>query len=242
MQLVVGTVIDIYGGKDPREIPAYSAAEAARYLQLPVATVRAWALGRRYPVEEGTRTAPAVIQIAQKKPPILSFQNLVELHILGSLRRKHRVKLREIRKAIAYVRRELGIDRPLLDQQMATDGKDLFVQRFGQLLNVSQDGQMEMKAVVAVYLERIVRDEAGFAKTLFPFTQAVRRDAPRSVSINSRIQFGRPCIAGTGLPTAVIASRYFGGDSIALLADDYGQTPQAIEEAIRCEARPHFAA
>lgn len=35
-----------YVGRDPRDIPAYRFAEAAHYLQMPKATLRAWALGQ----------------------------------------------------------------------------------------------------------------------------------------------------------------------------------------------------
>ena len=51
---------------DPsRLLPAYSVAEAAHYLRLPVATLRSWILGRPYPVAGGgMRRAPPALQIA----------------------------------------------------------------------------------------------------------------------------------------------------------------------------------
>ena len=47
-----------------REMPLYSAAEAARYLRLPASTVRAWSFGQGYRVQEGQRQFKAVISIA----------------------------------------------------------------------------------------------------------------------------------------------------------------------------------
>jgi uncharacterized protein (DUF433 family) len=49
------------------------------------------------------------------------------------------------------------------------------------------------------------------------------------------VSFGRPVLAGTGIPTAVIAERYKAGESMDDLADDYGRRRLEIEEAIRCE-------
>jgi uncharacterized protein (DUF433 family) len=42
--------------------------------------------------------------------------------------------------------------------------------------------------------------------------------------------------------TAVIADRYKAGESIADLAEDYGEDPLNIEEAVRCELQPAKAA
>lgn len=47
--------------------------------------------------------------------------------------------------------------------------------------------------------------------------------------------FGRPCIAGTGIPSDAIASRFVGGDSIAELVADYGISHEQIEVALRYE-------
>lgn len=47
---------------------------------------------------------------------------------------------------------------------------------------------------------------------------------------------------GPAVPTAVIADRYKAGESIADLADDYGEAPLTIEEAVRCEFQSARAA
>jgi uncharacterized protein (DUF433 family) len=53
---------------------------------------------------------------------------------------------------------------------------------------------------------------------------------------------GRPVLKVSAVPTAVIADRYKAGESIADLADDYGEDPLNIEEAVRCELQPAKAA
>ena len=62
-----------------------------------------------------------------------------------------------------------------------------------------------------------------------------RAGEPRLVVIDPLVSFGRPVLAGTGIPTAIIAERYKAGESIDELANDYGRQRYEIEESIRCE-------
>ena len=226
---------DIYVGRDPLDLPAYSLGETAHCLRVPVATARAWALGRSYPAAGEEKWAKPLIRIADKDTPALSFRNVIELHVLSSIRREHRVEMRAVRKALDYLGRQLHIRCPLADQQMATDGKDLFVEQYGKLLNISRGRQLKMKALVEVYLSRIERDRLGVPIRLYPFTRTAIEDTPKSVAMDPRVQFGRPCIAGTGIPTSIIGERYKAGDSIQELGRDYEQKTLDIEEALRYE-------
>jgi uncharacterized protein (DUF433 family) len=168
---------------------------------------------------------------------LLSFRDLTELHVLAAIRREHRVRLPAVRKAIAYLRKTFGSDYPLSNQQMLTDGKELFIERYGHLISASAQGQMAMKQVLEAYLKRIERDRGGMPIRLYPFTRSQIAGNPHSVVIDPRIQFGRPCLAGTGIPTAIIAERYLAGDSMKLLAQDYQRQIHEIEEAIRFESQ-----
>jgi len=228
---------DIYAGHDPLDVPTYAVMEVAHCLRVPAATVRAWALGRSYPSSTGAKRAKPLIRIADKAMPSLSFRNLVELHVLSAIRRTHKVQMPAVRRAVDYLRKELQIERPLADQQMTTDGKDLFIERYGKLLNISRGGQLEMKDLVAVYLSRVDRNPRGVPIRLFPFTRPRIEDSPKFVAINPRIQFGRPCIARTGIPTSEVAERYQAGDSVEELAKDYGQETLNIEESLRYECQ-----
>ena len=75
---------------------AYTFADAARYVRAPVATVRAWFLGTR----TGWGTFQPVLQLDDYRHRMLSFRNLVELHVLSSIRKRHRVTLYRARIAI----------------------------------------------------------------------------------------------------------------------------------------------
>jgi uncharacterized protein (DUF433 family) len=224
------------GLTNARALPAYSIAEAGHYLRMPTATLRSWVLGRFYPTDQGRRFFRPVIELPDRRRPQLSFVNLVEAHVLDAIRRDHEVALKHVRTALSFVGKQQPRSKhPLAEQDFVTDGVHLFIERYGQLINASRDGQLAMRAVVEAYLERIERDAKGLPIRLFPFTRRRTLDEPRAVVIDPSVSFGRPVLVGTGIPTAVIAERYKAGDSMDDLATDYGRTRLEIEEAVRCE-------
>ncbi|MGB2925662.1 MAG: DUF433 domain-containing protein [Limnothrix sp.] len=228
-------MIDIYGGKDPRNIPSYSVGDAARYLNIPEQTIRSWIVGRKYPVNKGEKYFHPLIEAQQTKPIALTFTNLIELHILRAIRHHHKIDLAKVRTALDYIDEQINIPHPLAHQDFHTDGADLFIEKYGSLINASQKGQLALKDVLKIHLERIEPDDQGIATKLYPFTRSSLENNPKIVVIDPRISFGKLAIAGTGIPTAILAERYHAGDSIEELAYDYDCDSIKIEEAIRCE-------
>ena len=208
---------------------------------MPEGTLRSWVAGRFYPVAGQSKRSPPLIHLDDRKQQYLSFINLVEAHVLAAIRRRHGVKLPKVRKALDYVRRHFQVEHPLIDQAFQTDGLDLFVERYGGLINASREGQRAMKEIIGVYLKRIEWDAKGLPIKLYPFTRDTQAEAapasdPRVVVMNPTVSFGRPVIIGTGIPVSSIYERYKAGDSVAELAQDFHLEISAIEEAIRCEA------
>jgi uncharacterized protein (DUF433 family) len=113
----------------------------------------------------------------------------------------------------------------------------LFIEKLEQLINASKAGQLAMPNLLP-QLDRIERDPQGLPLKLFPFTRSsdsrVSAIDPKMVVMNPRISFGRPPVGGVA--TSTIWNRFRAGDSPSELARDYGLAPEAIEEAIRCEA------
>jgi uncharacterized protein (DUF433 family) len=91
---------------------------------------------------------------------------------------------------------------------------------------------------------RIDRDSHGVPVRLFPFTwsRGEQKDpariaaAPRIISMDPAVAFGRPVIRGSRVPTTEIFQRFNAGESLDELAADFGRQPPEIEEAIRCES------
>ncbi|PYL11616.1 MAG: hypothetical protein DMF48_06000 [Verrucomicrobia bacterium] len=216
---------------DVRELPAYGIAEAAHYLLVPRATLRSWVAGMSY----GSGFFKPLIQPAATSPVSLSFVNLIEAHVLAAIRRKHRVDMPAVRRAIAYLKKEFGSSHPLADHKFETNGVDLFVERFGQLMLVSQGGQLAVRELLQAHLRRIDRDDKGFPLRLYPFTRVDETEQPKNIVIDPFISFGKAVITGTGVSTDIVAERFKAGESADELANDYGCDREKIEEAIRCE-------
>jgi uncharacterized protein (DUF433 family) len=219
---------NIYAGRDPSELPLYRVRDAARYLSIPPATLRAWVFGQS--------GFSAVLERPDPHKPWLSFFNLVEAHVLDALRREHKISLQKVRNALSYLARKMPTPHPLADPAFTTNGLSLFLDRYGELINLSREGQLGMRSVLEAHLKRIDRDPAGgMPLRLFPFTRRKTADEPKMIVIDPRVAFGRPVIVGTGIPTAIIAQRYKAGESIAELSEDYERPRDQIEEAIRTE-------
>jgi len=214
--------------RDLRELPAYSIVEAAGYLRLPKSTLRAWLLGQQ--------SFRPVIEIADRPGRQMSFINLVEAFVLSGIRRQHSVPLPKVRKALDYLRRTFKTPRPLADEQFATDGVHLFVEKFGALIGATQEGQVQLREIILDRLKYVRRDPKGIPEkiVLFPApTSTIKGD----VVIDPRVSFGRPVLDGFGIRTAVLAERFHAGDSIEALVHDYGVPSEAIQNALRCEPR-----
>ena len=224
-----------YRYDDVREAPTYGITEAAHYLRVPTSTIRWWVTGRSYHVETGHQLSKPIIEPPSAESNLLSFINLIEIHVLDAIRRKHRIPLDKVRTALCYLKKEFQSKHPLADAEFETDGMNLFVQKYGQLINISEAGQLAIKELLQAHLRRIDRDTSGLPLRLYPFTRKRETNEPKAVVIDPYVSFGRPVLKGTGIATSVIAERYKAGESMDELAKDYGRNRLEIEEAIRCE-------
>jgi len=221
--------------QDVRELPAYGVAEAAHYLLVPRATLRSWVAGMSYGGDGERRFFKPVIQPAATSPVALSFINLIEAHVLAAIRRKHRVDMKAVRRAIEFLKDQFGSKHPLADDKFETNGVDLFVERYGELMSVSQGGQLAVRQLLQAHLRRVEWDTKGMPLRLYPFTRIGDVEQPKNIVIDPFVSFGKAVIAGTGVSTDIVAERFKAGESADELASDYGCAREKIEEAIRCE-------
>ncbi len=231
-------VIRAYG-VDPREVPLYPISQAARYLKIPTRTLRDWTLGRTYSINQGNeqRNFSPLIQLPNRDIFSLSFMNLIEAHVLKGMRKMENIPLYKIRLALDYIEKQFPSPYPLADNHFQTDGIDLFVEKLGQLLAVSRGGQLTFKEIIQDYLRRIDRDFDAKPLRIYPFLKSnPNANDPKQILIDPLVSFGRPVLVGTGIPTDVLAGRFYSGDSLEELAEDYGVKEEQVEEAIRYEA------
>src|SRR5436189_1983603 len=171
----------------PRNQAAYALPEAARYLKLPVATLRAWTLGRGYPTARGKSRFQPLIRPASSKPPFLSFSNLIEAHVLRALRAEHGVSVKALRQAVEFAEKKLGIERLLLRPELRFDAGQVFLDRYGELIDLSASGQLAMRQVLQAHLKRVTWDEDRFPIRLHPFVVGDAASAAMPIAIDPRI-------------------------------------------------------
>ncbi|MEY2439466.1 MAG: hypothetical protein QOI34_851 [Verrucomicrobiota bacterium] len=222
---------------DLRELPAYGLTEAAHYLRVPLATLRSWVGGRRYPTEAGRKSFKPIITLPDRCLRSLSFMNLIEAHVLHAVQAEHhfpRIPLPRAHSALDYVREQFNSKHPLAEKRFGSDGLKVFVARFQGVIPAPESRQAAIRERIQAYLDRIEYDANGVALLLYPFTNE-GLDQPKNLVIDPFISFGRPTIRGTGVSTRIIAARHEAGDSVTDLTEDYGCKQAQIEEAIRCE-------
>lgn len=214
-----------YGGTSPGDIGLYSYATASRYLRVPASTVRWWARGRQ---EAGY--GPVLSAQAGR---MLSFYDLMELYVVRQLRRVHGIRLPKIREAIRYAEDELAIPRLLLTEQILTDRRSLFLDYLGDLVALSESGQIALREIVQSTLRRVERDDLKLPILLYPpFEGEELVGARHPVSISPLVSFGRATITGRGIGTAVIAARIDAGETEETVAADYDLDISQVTNAL----------
>lgn len=221
--------------KDRRDLPAYPLAEAARYVRIPTQTLRSWVIGRPYPRGGGTTRFEPLIRLPSKGKGLLSFNNMIEAHMLKALRTEHGVSIHNLRVALDYAEKSLGIERLLLSDELHSYAESVFLKHYGQLINLSRSGQLTMERLIQAYLQRVERDDGRLPIRLFPFVRSEIGFSPKTVAIDPFVAFGRPVVWSKRISTRVIVDRIDAGESVDDLAADYGLTPSEVEGAVLYE-------
>jgi uncharacterized protein (DUF433 family) len=162
---------------------------------------------------------------------LLSFSNLVEAHVLRSLRTDHGVSVKALRKALAYAEKTLGIDRLLVRPELRAEAGRLFLDRYGELIELSASGQLAMRRILEEHLKRVEWDSSRFPVRLYPFVFADEPSEVHWIVIDPRIAFGRPVMLRRGVSTSAIAERIDAGETVEDLAADYDLDTSEIERA-----------
>jgi len=185
----------------------------------------------------GTNRFEYVLTLDDRSNRLLSFRNLVELHVLNTIRRVHRIKLHKVRMAADALNASWQTAHPLAEHDILTDGFQLFANIAGLLTDISnRDQQIAFNQLLSSTLRRIDRHPSGVATRLFPFPTD-DLTSPKPIEITPFVQFGRPCLAGTRIPTDILYSRHRGGESVPAIACDYDIQADQVTAAIDYEQR-----
>ncbi|MBA3391793.1 MAG: DUF433 domain-containing protein [Deltaproteobacteria bacterium] len=201
----------------------YGIGEAAIYLGVPRSTLSTWVRGQR--VRGETRMRPLIK--ADRETGLLSFNNVAESYVLASLTRKFDLPLQRVRAAL----KSIGGERPLLTTVFRTDGRGIYVEKMGALVDAARGDQAAMREVIESSLERVELDDRDLPLRLYPWRREPTE--PRIIALDPRRSFGRPTVAGSAVQIGVIFDRYQAGDSVSGLAADYALSRDVIEGVLR---------
>lgn len=192
-------------------------------------------MGRTYQTREGPAEFDPLIPLPDPEQAKLSFSNLVEAHVLRGLRTRHQVSIQSVRQALSYAEEKLCVERLLLSEELLAAGGDLFLERYGQLINLSKSGQLAVRKLLESHLGRVDRGKEGLPTRLYPFLLADFAASSRLIVIDPRVSYGRPTIVERGVSTEAIVRRIDAGEAVPDLAEDYGLTLDQIEAAVLYE-------
>lgn len=203
---------------------------------MPAATIRSWLFSRPYETAAGQQYSVGVIEPPGDSLDRLSFLNLIEAHVLRSLRTRHGVSMGDVRKALEYAQSEFGIDRLLIHDQLKAAPGHMFLERYSGLIDLPKGGQLALKDVFEAHLERVVHDAKDHLPVRFyPWFPIEGQQSKRVIVVDPRVAFGSPITETHSIRTAVIADRYEAGEAVDDLANDYELDHGTIEDAIRFE-------
>ena len=228
---------DIYAGKDPVELPRYTYRDAARATGIAATTIAAWFRGQQWYSKRRTGFFRPVLAHPDPTDPRLSFNNLLEVHILRALRKVHEVKLEAVREAIGVAEKEYKVPRLLISNKLHTGGGELFLRTISDLVHLTRGHQIVMRDLFAQFLERITV-EGAHADLLpfYPFPKNPALGTQKLILVSPYVSFGAAVVSRLGVSTATIAQRVNAGEEKASIVEDYGLQEAEFDEAVLYEA------
>lgn len=181
-------------------IGLYTAAEASRLLDIPVAKVRRWLGGYRGAVTEYVPLwTPQLPKLDDQLG--LGFLDLMQLRVVARIVAETDISLQKLRQALTLARDLVQHAHPFTTARFRTDGRSLFVE-IGRETDTPQ-------------LYDVLGRQYGFHRIIEPSFKDVDLDVAitrwwplgkqRSVVIDPQRSLGAPIASGSGIPTAALA-------------------------------------
>lgn len=200
------------------DVPLYTLAEMARYLQMPRSTLRYWVqpkgIVRSLPHKRGEAYLP--------------FVALAEAQFTQSMRRAD-LTLHAVEEAVMALRGELG-EHWLSRARLAHDGKDVLFRLASEDPEWSRarDGQTGIPGVIELGLQMITFDSDDL-----PGRVRLNYVEGADVVIDPRFAFGQPMIESRGVRVEDIAHLFFAGEPMAVVAAEFGVDTETVEAVVR---------
>ena len=208
---------------EPEEIkivPAYSIAEASRYLGMKEPTVRNWFRGPK--------------PVLNNSGGLISFIDVVQAHVLHTIRKGYHIPMGQVRRAAETLAKISGGLDYLAHKDFYHDDRHLFLLLDERLVSLSEGGQFVDKEIIKEGLRQLEYGVDGFTDAFFPRAHGAVQTA---FAINPKVNFGKLCLVRLGVGAEAIRDRFHAGESVSDIALDYGVRGDEVEEAIRWHDR-----
>ena len=229
------TLIDERTGRlDRFRAPLYTVAETSRYLGVPQPTLRRWTHA-----DIGLRPAVVTAVARQRsKDPVIPFIGMAEALVLAAMRHSG-VPLQRIRPALNRLSEEFGLDHALASKRLYTDGAEVLYDysqtaddpdsaRAARELVVVRNKQGVFNDVVSGYLRRLEFDRDGYARLIrLPGYEVA------DVVVDATRSFGQPLFSRGGARVEDVLALFNAGESLDVVADEYGVPHAELEDVIR---------
>lgn len=223
--------------KDLRfDISLYTVPEAAWFLGVGRGTLADWAHGYRKERSGAAAVVGGPIITAfraERRAPSIPFVGLAEGLVVAAFRRAG-VSLQHIRKAVAALEREIGLEHALASEKLFTDGASVlydYAERHRderEALTHVVTQQRVFTKVVEDYLQRITYGSDGYPTMLFsPVTERP------IVAADPTCSFGQPMFVTSGARVEDVLDRWQAGEPLAAVAADFGVPLDDVEDVLR---------
>jgi uncharacterized protein (DUF433 family) len=228
------------------DVPLYTLAEAAHALDVPATTFATWARGYdRAAGKKQWHGDPIVTSLGgPPRQASIPFVGLAEGMVLAAVR-KSGVPLQRVRPALAALAADIGVEHALASRRLYTDGAELlydYAESADVLdesdadvvrdLVVVRSRQRVFAEVVEHYLERISYGSDDYASKIrlpaYDYATVVA-DPERS--------FGQPIFERSAVPVSNVLDRFWAGEDIDAVSDEFGVPRAEIEDVLRATSR-----
>lgn len=201
-------------------------ADVAKILELPLPKVRFWLLefwNKKFGSEHGKYS------FGEDKNRAVNFLTLIEFIAFAKLREQG-ISAQRIQKFHKHLSGILDTKYPFAETKLLTDKKDLWYERYDEIVRHDGKSQMTLKKIVEPYLRKIEFDKNRIARRYFPLGKA------KNVVIDPEHQFGQATIVGTNIKVKTIYALYEGDESIENICELYNLKEKQVTDAITyCE-------
>lgn len=210
------------------DVPLYTLAEVAEYVEMPESTLRYWVLKKGI-----VRSLPR----KRRGDAYLPFMAVAEAQFTHGMRRAG-LRLSAVEEGVTALRKQLG-PAWLQRDRLAHDGADILrnlADRGNPEWIRARDAQAGIPGYIEVGLEHIEFDSDGI-----PGRVRLGRYAGAEVIIDPRFGFGQPILEEQGVRVQDVAELFLAGDSIAVVSQEFGVAAPVVESIVRSYARRRAA-